>query len=815
MYEYEKQHLERLRRAAPECMVMLKRNGDFPLSEPGRLALYGSGARRTIKGGTGSGDVNSRFYVTAELGLEEAGFTLTSKTWMNAYDTIYEEAREQFIADIKREARERHVNPIMYGMGAVMPEPEYQLPLDAEGDAAIYVLSRISGEGNDRKAVKGDFLLTDTEVRDILAAHDRYDRFLLVLNVGGPVDLSPVEAVENILLLSQLGAVTGSALADVVLGKASPSGKLSTTWTAWKDYPQIGEFAMEEDTHYYEGIYVGYRYFDSAEVVPMYPFGFGLGYTDFALSQPEMAVQGREVQVSVRVENTGARPGRETVQVYVSVPWGRLDQPRKTLAAFGKSPVLQPGEACTVTVSFSLEELAGYDEANAAWILEAGDYLVLAGNSSRDVTPAGVVRLEQEVCVRKVHRVGGSADFQDWKPERPERAIPDELSVWTVEQGAFEDLCWPEEPKVSEFTRGLVSALSDQQLVHLSMGLFSNNPASIIGNAAQSVAGAAGETYHKLPGLPSLVMADGPAGLRLNRQYTRDKRGIPHGIGSALPAGIEDYLPGVARAFLNRGGKQPKGPVYDQYCTAIPIGTALAQSWNPAVLEECGDIVGTEMERFGVHLWLAPAFNIHRSVLCGRNFEYYSEDPLLSGKMGAAITRGVQQHPGCGVTVKHFCCNNQETNRLTSNSVVSQRALRETYLRAFQICIREADPAALMTSYNLLNGVHTSERKDLLQLLLRQEWGYRGLIMTDWVVPGLGRKGKHRMAKPAPSIAAGNLYMPGGPGDFRSAVNAMRGKNPDFVLPRADAQRCAMQVAETVRRLRTAGAEQAGEEKQQ
>lgn len=802
MYEYEREHMERLRSLAPECMVLLRRNGDFPLTEPCPVALYGSGARQTIKGGTGSGDVNARFYVTVEEGLEQAGFTVTTKQWLNAYDVIREEAKEEFIARIKQEAKEKHVLAVMYGMGAVMPEPQYELPMEGEGDTAIYVLSRISGEGNDRKAVSGDFLLTETEIRDILAAKEKYAKFLLVLNVGGPVDLTPVASVENVLLLSQLGTVTGDALADVVLGKAYPSGKLTTTWAAWPDYPKIGEFEEPEDTRYFEGVYVGYRYFDSVGTVPTFPFGFGLGYTDFALQCTGASVEGTKVSVTARVENTGAAPGREVAQLYISVPWGRLDQPRQTLAAFAKTPELAPGEQCALELTFAMEDVAAFDEQACAWVLESGSYVLRLGSSSRATVPVAVAALEEDVTVRKVESVGGSTDFQDWKPEPP---VPEDLSglpVVKVDSAAFASLCWPTPYEPSAYAKGAVSSLSDEQLIYLSMGLFAKGPTSIIGNAAQQVAGAAGETYGKIPGLPGLVMADGPAGLRLNQKYTRDKKGKPHAIGSTLPAGMEDYLPGIARSFLNRGAnKPPKGEVFEQYCTAIPIGTALAQSWNTALVEACGNVVGEEMERFGIQLWLAPAFNIHRSVLCGRNFEYYSEDPLLAGKMGAAMTLGVQKHPGCGTTIKHFCCNNQELNRLTSNSVVSQRALRETYLRAFQICIRESDPAALMTSYNLLNGIHTSERLDLMVTLLRQEWGYQGLIMTDWVVPGLGVTGKHRMAKSAPSIEAGNVFMPGSQGDYNAALKALHGRNRDFTLSRRAAERCAMQVVEAVRRL--------------
>ena len=288
MNDYEKKHNEILRSLGNECAVLLKSDGSFPLNAAGELALYGSGARRTIKGGTGSGEVNSRFYVTVEKGLENAGFSITTGCWMDAYNTVYANAKKDFIKSLKQQAKEHQTLAVIESMGAVMPEPEYDLPLTGTGETAVYVLSRISGEGSDRRAVAGDILLTETEKRDILSLNKTYKRFLLVLNVGGVVDLSPVTEVGNILLLSQLGVETGNILADLILGKAAPSGKLTTTWSAWEDYPHIGEFGEKDDTRYREGIYVGYRYFDSVGKKPLFPFGFGESYTDFAVIPGEV-----------------------------------------------------------------------------------------------------------------------------------------------------------------------------------------------------------------------------------------------------------------------------------------------------------------------------------------------------------------------------------------------------------------------------------------------------------------------------------------------------------------------------------------------
>ena len=358
-----------MRSIASECMVLLKANGDFPLEAPEKIALYGNGARQTLKGGTGSGDVNSRFYVTVEEGLENAGFHITTKEWLDAYDNVRKQAHEDFVGNIKKKAAEMNIPAILLGMGAVMPEPEYDVPLGESADTAIYVLARVSGEGADRKPIKGDLKLTDTEIKDIISLHKSCRRFMLVLNVGGVVDLSPVMEVENILLLSQLGVATGDGLADVLLGKDYPCGKLTATWTVWEDYCTVGDFGKQDDTRYKEGIYVGYRYFDSVGKDVLFPFGHGLHYTEFALNTVKCELDGTNVQGSVRVVNTGKRKGKEVVQVYVSVPSGKLDQPYQVLADFGKTKELSPDESQTVRFSFDMLQLASFDTENACYIL--------------------------------------------------------------------------------------------------------------------------------------------------------------------------------------------------------------------------------------------------------------------------------------------------------------------------------------------------------------------------------------------------------------------------------------------------------------
>ena len=790
MEAYETDHLAAVRALAPECMVLLRSNGAFPLAEPGEIALFGSGARHTVKGGTGSGDVNSRHVTTVEEGLEAAGFTIVTRPWLEAYDRIRLRAHEDFIAGIRAEAAERGLPAIMVGMGSVMPEPEYTIPLDipagTDPHAAVYVLSRTSGEGSDRTPEAGDLSLTNTEIRDILALNERFERFLLVLNVGGVVDLSPLDDVANILLLSQLGATVGDAFADVLLGRAYPSGKLATTWAAWDEDDQIGDFGDPDDTHYREGVYVGYRFYDSVGKEPLLPFGFGMGYTTFDVQIRQVSLDGARVSIDVDVTNIGGFPGKETIQVYASVPAGRLDQPLQALAGFTKTDEIAPGATARITVDVDLTDLASYDEASHATILEAGRYLLRAGTSSRQLSPVAVVELAQDATVRHLAGDLGEPGFTDWKPEVPAVLdIPAGLPVLTVDPADLRlpDHAEPDEQSALEgFSEALTFArgLCDDELVHIVLGDYrrGEESGSIVGAASTTVVGAAGQTTTRIPGLPSIIMADGPAGLRLAPTYGVDAEG-PFSLGdSSLPATFLELMDDAGREALGIADEpQPREPteIREQYTTAIPIGTALAQSWNPVLAERLGDVVGAEMERFGIHLWLAPAFNLHRSVLCGRNFEYLSEDPLLAGRLAAAITRGVQSHPGRGVTIKHLACNNQETNRLNSNSQVSPRALRDLYLRAFEICVRQARPAAVMTSYNLINGVHTSESAQLLEVILRREWGFDGLVMTDWVVDGMTHSDmKHPRATAAATIKAGNeLFMPGGETDREDLLAAL------------------------------------------
>lgn len=773
LMEYEKKHTEAVKGSLAECTVLLKKDGKFPLEAAGKIAAFGSGVRLTVKGGTGSGEVNSHYSVNIEEGLEQAGFEITTKAWLDAYDAKRAEAKTDFIKRMKAEAKANHQNVMVYAMGKSMPEPNYQIPLEGQGDVAIYVLSRISGEGNDRPVEEGEIKLSATEKRDILALNEKYDKFMLVLNVGGVVDLSDVTEVKNILVLSQLGVDTGTALVDILLGRQNPSGKLATTWAAWDQYAPMDDFEDINDTRYQEGIYVGYRYFDSFHKKALFPFGYGLSYTEFAHKLSGVSADGEKITVRAQVTNTGQRAGKQVVQVYVSAPSVKLDKAYQDLCGFAKTKELASGESQEVAITFALSDFASYDEASASYILEAGNYIVRMGVSSQDTAPVALLRLQEDVTTLVAKNVLGDPGFTDLRAEAGQTEnIPADICVITLSADDFTTEQVDYQPKYEILPE--VEALSIDEAALMNIGGHDPNKGglvSIIGSAGSQVCGAAGETTTHVKDFPSLVMADGPAGLRLAREYYRDEKGL-HAVGQAgIPESFMDYMPKPILFFsklIMGGNKGPKAgtEVKTQYCTAIPIGTAIAQSFNTDLAEKYGDIVGYEMEMFGVHLWLAPALNIHRSIRCGRNFEYYSEDPLLSGMMASAMTLGVQKVAGCGTTIKHFACNNQEDNRMGSDSVISERTLREIYLKGFEIAVKNSQPMSIMTSYNLINGVHAANCYDICTKAARDEWGFAGAIMTDWTTTTDSTAG---ICTASGCMRAGNdMVMPGDPADHEN-----------------------------------------------
>ena len=799
---YELQNTVLMRETASECTLFLNKNDEFPLNKLGKIFLIGSGARNTIKGGLGSGDVESRTYMTIEKGLENAGFTITSKEWLDQYPILKEKKIKEHLDYIQ------DLYTTYKGKGFAMvsfPEYDYELNIKEKekSDVAIYVLSRNSGEGIDRRLIKGDVLLTDTEVKDILYLNENYKKFMLVLNVGGVVDLTPVKNVSNILLISQLGVVTGDILGDIIFGQENPSGKLATTWASVNDYKFLKEFGNLDETNYIEGVYVGYRYFNSAGIKPLYPFGFGLSYSTFEISKKSLKNEKEEIMIKVKVKNLGKLAGKEVVQVYVSPSQENADKPFQSLVAFKKTPKIEVSKEVEISLSFNLSSIARYDEKKACYILDKGKYIIRVGNSSESSEVYGYIKLDEDIITEQLKNINSNIDFEDYKPEIIFTDNLNDIQKIKLTKDDFtkKEIAYDFEYKADPF----ISTLKNKDLAKICLGNYIDRYRK---NSFEREVGWAGSTTIYVKGIDDfLSMADGPAGLRLSKIYCRDYRGY-HKL-STNPLIVNDFRYYVNRTedkiSLNNTDEkeldlsQYSNIVY-QYTTAIPIATALAQTFNEELIEKYGDAIGKEMEAFNIHLWLAPGMNIHRNILCGRNFEYFSEDPLVTGKMAAAITKGVQSHKNKGTTIKHFAANNQEFNRLSHNAKMSERTLREIYLRGFKIAIEESQPHAIMTSYNLINGIHTSQNPQLIINILRNEWNFTGLIMTDW---SHSYNNDYEASKYSPQtsfeiIKAGtNIMMPGGDNDYDLLLEKLK----DETLSRDDLLACASKVYEMVQLL--------------
>ena len=595
--------------------------------------------------------------------------------------------------------------------------------------------------------------------------------------------------------------MTGDILADIILGKQNPSGKLSDTWSSIKDYKFINEFGKFDETNYLEGVYLGYRYFNSEGIKPLYPFGFGQSYTSFEISKISMTNVKDEITVNVKVKNIGKFPGKEVVQVYVSPSQENVDKPYQSLVSFKKTSKLKPSKEIEISLSFRLKNIARYDVKKAYYILDKGNYIIRVGNSSNNTKIFGYVELDEDIITEQLKNIVSNPGFEDYKPKLKfkEKLINFQKMELTKNDFTFKSVEY--QYKYKKFPQ--IEKLKNEELAKLCIG---NYDKEFQKGSILKERGLAGVTTKKIKDINKyLTMADGPAGLRISKTYGTDNKTYYKLSENIIFRNSYNYYKKQKKISLSKP-KEMKidytkyTKIVHQYTTAIPIATALAQSFNEDFARECGDIIGKEMQIFNVHLWLAPGMNIHRNILCGRNFEYFSEDPLLTGKMGAAITKGIQSHKNKGATLKHFAGNNQEFNRLNSNSKMSERALREIYLKGFQIAIEESNPYALMTSYNLINGIHTSHNSELLINVLRNEWNFKGLVMTDWSFSGYKdfKLSKYPAQNSFNIIKGGvNIMMPGSGKDFNFLIKKLKDKS----LSRNDLLRCANKVYEIIKLL--------------
>ena len=755
------EHIALSLEAAEEGMVLLKNEGSvLPFADGTKVAIFGKGQIDYVRGGGGSGDVTTAYTRNVSEGMKQK----EAEGRIQVFDPLSafyaEEVKRQYAAGTENGKTAEPAVP------AELLEAARRFT-----DTAVVVICRYSSEGWDRKGIPGDgdFYLSCEEQAMVEAVKAAFPRVAAVLDVGGMVDSSWFKdepAIQSVLLAWQAGIEGGLAIADILCGVSNPSGKLVDTFAgSFDDYPSSANFnESEEYVDYTEDIYVGYRYFETipgAAQKVNYPFGFGLSYTQFEIDPIRAEEKEGVIRISACVTNVGDRAGKEVVQVYAQAPQGKLGKPARVLASFAKTRLLQPGESQRVSLSFAVEDLASYDDlgkiAKSAYILEAGEYRFHVGNSVRNTVPVSLVHTEEEdrITLQLTERAAPKALSKRMLADGSFEALPvtdtgkspmnenytdylkpwkgdwrDELALFaeTGEKAAEKRYLLIDVAEGKCTMEEFLAQLTNGQLIDLLCGQPNTGVANTFGMG-------------NLPeyGVPNVMTADGPAGVRI----------------------------------------QPEMGVCT---TAWPCATLLACTWNPQLVERVGAAGAMEMKENNLGVWLTPAMNIHRSPLCGRNFEYYSEDPLIAGKMAAAMVRGIQS---ChiGASVKHFCCNNKETNRKASDSRVSERALREIYLKGFEIAVKEAQPWTLMTSYNLLNGRYTSEREDLLEGILREEWGYQGMVTTDWW------NGAYQYLE----IRAGNdLKM--GAGEPDRAMEALR----EGKITREEIKACAKRVLETI-----------------
>ena len=785
------------RTVAAEGAVLLKNEGQvLPLGNGESVAVFGRIQVNYYRSGTGSGGSVHVAYTTNLLdGLRSKKNISVNEELAAAY--------EAWIG----------LNPFDDGgkVWAAEPWNQKEMPLTDElvkqarsqSAKAVVVIGRTAGEDQDNADTAGSYRLTEDEKAMLVAVTAHFEQTIVVLNVSNIMDMSWVNDAAYVNPISAViyswhgGMEGGHAIADVLAGEVTPSGKLTDTIAySIDDYPSTRNYGNEFKNLYEEDIYVGYRYFETfCPDKVQYEFGYGISYTTFKL-EPEEAklvnqAGGPQIEIGVTVTNTGAvYAGKEVVQVYYEAPQGQLGQPAKALAGFAKTKLLEPGESQRLTVSFPLHSMASYDDAGvtghaSAYVLEVGTYRFYAGTSVKAVSAVlldgqeGYVLEELKVVEQLEEAMAPTESFMRMKPgarkadgsyelvssevptrkvdlaERIERNLPQTLEQTGNQGYTLRDV---HDGKVSMST--FIAQLSDQDLAAIVRGEGMSSPLVTPGTA--SAFGGVSDSLFNY-GIPVAATADGPSGIR-----------------------------------MDSGAK----------ATQVSIGTLLAATWNAELVEELTDeswrqaVEGQELLRNQVDALLGPGLNIRRSPLNGRNFEYFSEDPLISGIFAAACTRGIMKG-GSNATLKHFACNNQEKHRSKVDAVVSERALREIYLKGFEIAVKQGGANSIMTSYNPVNGHWAASNYDLNTTLLRGEWGFQGIVMTDWwaimndVVNGgpADRKNTNWMVR-----AQNDLYMV--VSNYGAEVNAYDDNTiaslENGTLTRGELQRCAINICEFI-----------------
>ena len=688
--------------SAQGCVLLKNENNTLPFKAGEKVAVFGRMQTTYYKSGTGSGgDVRIKEHPSIIKSLIKDGGITVDRKLLSVYEKWIEE------------------NPFNNGSGwAKEPWSQVEMPVTDElvkdvadrNDVALVIIGRTAGEDNDNAEEKGSWYLTDTEEDLLSKVTANFGRVAVVLNVGNLIDLSFVEkySVNSVLYAWQGGMYGTDGLADVLCGRISPSGKLTDTQPiSITDTPSYKNFGDDNENIYEEDIYVGYRYFETfAKDKVMYPFGFGLTYTEFEETY-EANVDGTVVTVAATVKNKGSFPARQVIEVYYGAPCGKLGAPSKQLAAYKKTKTLEAGESEILNITFDIKSLAAYDDAGvtgnrSCYVLEAGEHIIYVGADVRASQSVTSVVLEEDIVVEKLEEAMAPEKpfnrftaVENEKGERILKKTPVPLKTSDTEARIKE-----RRPETIGFTgdKGIklvdvvdgkntldefVAQMTDEDLMSMVCGEGMNSPKVTAGTGG--AIGGISESLRNL-GVPVCCVTDGPSGLRIQDNW---------------------------------------------YATSLPNGMVFASSFDDELTEQIFDLEGVEMFRYNIDALLGPGINIHRNLLNGRNFEYFSEDPLLTGKMAAAMSRGLAKS-NCTTTIKHMCGNNQEKRRHFVNSVISERALREIYLRPFEIAVKESECGAIMTSYNPVNEYWTASNYDLTTTILRNEWGYKGFVMTDW-----------------------------------------------------------------------------------
>lgn len=706
--DFEKYTAKARQAVAEGQVLLLNQNHVLPLPKGSHVAVFGRMQLHYYKSGTGSGGMVNVNKVT---GILEA---LEESEDVQVYESL---------VDVYREWEKDH--PFDEGVGwGNEPWSQEEMELNEalveeaaeKNEYAIVILARTAGEDKDNKMLEGAYCLTSIEEDMLQKVRKSFAKMIVLLNTGNIMDMSFMDRYrpDAVMYVWQGGMIGGLGTVDVLTGKVCPSGRLSDTIAAqMSDYPADPYFGGLEQNLYVEDIYVGYRYFESAaKSKVLYPFGFGLSYTTFSMEAGGFSYAENQVSFVMKVTNTGSAAGKEVVQVYAKAPLGKLGKPARVLIDFKKTKELMPGECETLTFAIPTSVFASYNEVSTAgmpvgWVLEAGEYTIYAGGNVRDAYAVGSFTLDELQIVEECRSaLAPTTAFKRMKMT----AANEHAEAAGVYEVAMEEVplrvVSPEEkrnaelPESCEITgdRGIkladvkagkatldefVAQLTEEELASIVRGEGMGSPKVTAGTAA-AFGGVTKSLLEK--GIPCGCCDDGPSGMRLD-------------------SGMKAF--------------------------SLPNGTLLACTFNTQLNEELYAFTAVEMIKNRVDILLGPGMNIHRHPLNGRNFEYFSEDPLLTGKMAAAQVRGLKS-AGMTGSLKHFCGNNQETRRHTSNSIISERALREIYLRGFEIAVKEAKADAVMTTYGPVNGIWTSSNYDLVTDILRKQWGFEGVVMTDW-----------------------------------------------------------------------------------